>query len=344
MRVLTIVGNRPQFIKSAPLSTALRDAGIDEAVLHTGQHYDRELSQVFYDELGLTEPRYQLGLRSSDPAAMLPGIRGAVEAEHPDWVLVYGDTNSTLAGAQAADAVAVAHVEAGLRSFDESMPEERNRVAVDRLAALLLCPDERSASQLASEGVGGVREVVGDVMADAHRLFAPIAARRSRILEEVGVAPGQYLLVTLHREANVTPERLARISAGLDRLEEPIVFPIHPRTRAALAAQGAHRFQPRDPVGYLDFSVLAANARVIVTDSGGVQKEAYWHHVPCVTMRANTEWVDTIEVGANVLVDDDPDALVASVASARFPAQAPPLYGDGHASERIAAALYARRP
>lgn len=344
MRVLTIVGNRPQFIKSAPMSAAMREADIDEVVLHTGQHYDRELSQVFYDELGLAEPRYRLGLHSSDPEAMLPSIRSAVEAERPDWVLVYGDTNSTLAGAQAAGSVAVAHVEAGLRSFDQSMPEERNRIAVDRLAALLLCPDERSAAQLASENVAGAREVVGDVMVDAYRLFAPIAARQSHILDELGLASKEYVLVTLHREANVAPLRLARIAAGLDRIEEPIVFPIHPRTRAALAELGAHRFHPRDALGYLDFSVLAANARVIVTDSGGVQKEAYWHRVPCVTVRPSTEWIDTVEVGANVLVDDDPDALVAAVASARFPTQAPPLYGDGHAAGRVAEALYARRP
>lgn len=343
MRILTVVGNRPQFIKSAPLSTALRDAGIDEAVVHTDQHYDRELSQVFYDDLGLAAPRYRLGLRSSDPEAMVPGIRAAVEAERPDWVLVYGDTNSTLAGAQAAGDVPVAHVEAGLRSFDLTMPEERNRIAVDRMSALLLCPDERSSEQLRSEGVQGRREVVGDVMADAHRLFAPIAARRSRILGEIGVVPQGYLLVTLHREANVAEGRLRRIAAGLDRLNEPIVFPTHPRTRAALAG-ATHRFATHDPVGYLDFSALAASARVIVTDSGGVQKEAYWHRVPCVTLRPSTEWVDTVEVGANVLVDDDADALVAAVAVARFPPDAPQLYGDGHASGRIAEALYARRP
>ncbi len=344
MRVLTIVGNRPQFIKSAPLSTALRDAEIEEVVLHTGQHYDRELSQVFYDELGLDEPRYRLGLRSSDPAAMLPGIRGAVQAERPDWVLVYGDTNSTLAGAQAAGEVPIAHVEAGLRSFDDSMPEERNRIEVDRRSRLLLCPDERSARQLEREELTGQREVVGDVMADANRLFGPIAARRSRILEQLGLAPQRFLLVTIHRVGNLRPDRLARIVEGLGRLDEQIVFPVHPRTRSALAALGPLEFELLDPVGYLDFSTLAASARVIVTDSGGVQKEAYWHRVPCVTLRPSTEWVDTVEAGANVLADDDPDAIVAAVAAARFPARAPELYGDGHAAERIAAALYAWRP
>src|SRR5437870_2278699 len=212
MLVLSVVGNRPQFIKSAPLSAALGAAGIDEVTLHTGQHYDPELSQIFYDELGLAEPRYRLDVRQSDPHRMVPGIREAVEREQPDWVLVYGDTNSTLAGAQAAGATPVAHVEAGLRSFDQEMPEERNRIAVDRIAALLLCPDERSSAQLAAEEVAGRREVVGDVMADAARIFGPIAHERSRVLERLDLQPGAYVLVTLHREATVTQnERLRRI-------------------------------------------------------------------------------------------------------------------------------------
>jgi UDP-N-acetylglucosamine 2-epimerase len=343
MLVLSVVGNRPQFIKSAPLSAALRAAGIDEISLHTGQHYDRELSQIFYDELDLPEPRYHLELRQSDPHRMVPGIRERVEREQPDWVLVYGDTNSTLAGAQAAGATPLAHVEAGLRSFDLEMPEERNRIAVDRISTLLLCPDERSAAQLEREGAAGRREVVGDVMADANRIFAPIARERSQILGTLGVAPGEYALATVHREANVRPERLSRIIQALDSLELPLVFPAHPRTREALA-ELPHRFRTIEPVGFLDFAALASQARVVITDSGGVQKEAYWYHVPCVTLRPSTEWVDTVEVGANVLVDDDPAAVVRAVTEARFPADAPELYGDGHASERIAAALYAWRP
>jgi UDP-N-acetylglucosamine 2-epimerase len=343
MLVLSVVGNRPQFIKSAPLSAALRAAGIDEVALHTGQHYDPELSQIFYDELSLPEPRYRLDLRQSDPHRMVPGIREAVEREQPDWLLVYGDTNSTLAGAQAAGATPVAHVEAGLRSFDLEMPEERNRIAIDLIAALLLCPDERSSAQLEAEGAAGQREVVGDVMADANRIFAPIARERSQILATLGVAPGEYALVTVHREANVRPERLSRIVSALDSLELPLVFPAHPRTRDALAGV-PHRFRTIEPLGFIDFAALASQARVVVTDSGGVQKEAYWYHVPCVTLRPNTEWVDTVEVGANVLADDDPAAVTRAVAAARFPADAPELYGDGHASERIAAALYAWRP
>jgi UDP-N-acetylglucosamine 2-epimerase len=344
VRVLTVVGNRPQFVKSAPLSAALRDAGIHEIVLHTGQHYDRELSDVFFEELGLAEPRYRLGLETADVDAMRPRIADAVEAERPDWVLVLGDTNSTLAGALAAGLVPVAHVEAGLRSFDRSMPEEYNRIMVDRMSALLLCPDERSADQLERERVAGRRVVVGDVMADANRLFGPIARERSTILERVGVEPGRYVLVTVHRQANVQLERLRRIVEGLNRLDEPIVFPVHPRTRAALEDAGPRSFETIAPLGFLDFAALTSQARVVVTDSGGVQKEAYWYGVPCVTLRPSTEWVDTVEVGGNVLVGDDPDAVERAVHEARFPEDPPPLYGDGQASGRVAAALYAVSP
>ncbi|MGH3026046.1 MAG: UDP-N-acetyl glucosamine 2-epimerase, partial [Gaiellaceae bacterium] len=234
-RVLTVVGNRPQFIKSAPLSLALRTAGVDEVVLHTGQHWDPEMSQVFFDELGLPEPHHRLDLRTADTAAMTLPIREVVERERLDWVIVLGDTNTTVAGAHAAgEEVPVAHVEAGLRSFDLEMPEERNRIEVDRMAAVLLAPDDRSARQLESEHVPGRIEVVGDVMADAARVFGPIARDRSHALEELGLEPRGFLLVTLHREANLRPERLRRIVDGLDRLDERIVFPAHPRTRRVL--------------------------------------------------------------------------------------------------------------
>ncbi len=259
-------------------------------------------------------------------------------------MLVYGDTNSTLAGAEGAGDVPVAHVEAGLRSFDLSMPEERNRIAVDRIAALLLCPDERSAAQLTAEGVAGKAEVVGDVMADAARLFTPVARERSQVLAQLGLVPGSYALATVHREANVTDERrLRRIVDGLRRIPGPLVFPAHPRTREALERLGLE-LATIPPVGYLDFTALASQARVILTDSGGLQKEAYWHGIPCVTMRPSTEWVDTVAAGANVLVDDDPDAIEQAAGAAAFPTDAPTLYGDGHASERVAAALYASRP
>jgi UDP-N-acetylglucosamine 2-epimerase len=338
VRVLSVVGNRPQFIKSGPVSAALREAGIDEVVVHTGQHYDRELSEVFFEELGLDEPAYRLDLHTADPDAMRPRVAAAVQRERPDWVLVYGDTNSTLAGATAAGAVRVAHVEAGLRSGDLAMPEERNRIEVDRLSALLFCPDERSRETLLEEGVRGGIEVVGDVMADASFRLAPIARERSRILQRVGVAAGGYLVATVHREANVRPERLVRIVDGLGRTGEPVVFPAHPRTRARLEDVPAN-VTVLDPLGYLDMAALCSQARVIVTDSGGLQKEAYWYRVPCVTTRPSTEWVDTVELGANVLVDDDPVRLAAAVASARMPDERPPLYGDGAAAQRVAASL-----
>jgi UDP-GlcNAc3NAcA epimerase len=335
MKVLSVVGNRPQFIKSAQLSLAHRAAGIDEVVLHSGQHYDAEMSQVFFDQLGLAAPAYRLGVHSADPDAMQPGIHDAIEHERPDWTLVYGDTNTTLAGARAAAAagVRVAHIEAGLRSGDLTMPEEHNRIEVDRVSDVLFAPDERSRDTLAAEGVGGRVEVVGDVMRDALDLFAPIARERSSIER------GDFLLVTIHREANVRPKRLARIVEGLNRLDERIVFPAHPRTASLVSGLGPH-IELVPPVGYLDFVSLASRARVILTDSGGLQKEAYWLGVPCVTLRPSTEWVDTVVAGANVLVDDDPDAIESAVANARMPDERPELYGDGHASGRIAAALY----
>ena len=336
MRVLSVVGNRPQFIKSAPLSVALREAGIDELLLHTGQHWDPAMSQVFFEELGIPEPAYRLDLRTADVDAMAAPIADVVERERPDWVLVYGDTNSTLAGAHAAGGVPVAHVEAGLRSFDLSMPEERNRIEVDRLAAVLFCPDERSAQQLASEDVPGRAEVVGDVMADATRVFAPIAARR----ETPFARP--YAALTIHREANTKPARLREIVAALGEADTRFVFPVHPRTRHVLdehAIALPSNVEAIEPLGYLEMLALVAEAAAVVTDSGGLQKEAYWLGRPCVTVRPNTEWVDTVAAGANRLTE--PEGIATALAEASFPESAPPLYGDGHASERIAASLYA---
>jgi UDP-N-acetylglucosamine 2-epimerase len=340
MRVLTVVGNRPQFVKSAPLSVAFRDAGIEEVVAHTGQHWDAELSQVFFDELALPEPAHRLDLRTADVEALTSAVRAVLDAERPDAVVVLGDTNSTLAGARAAVAagVSLAHVKAGLRSGDLSMPEERARIEVDRCASLLLCPDERSVATLAAEGVAGRALVVGDVMADATLRFAPIARQRVPPPHD----PGSYVVATVHREANVRPARLRRIIDGLSRSDGPVVFPAHPRTASVLRDEGIDtgpNIELREPFGYLAFASAASQARVIATDSGGLQKEAYWFGVPCVTMRPSTEWVDTVEQGANVLVDDDPDAIEAAVRAAVFPAAAPALYGDGRASERIAEAL-----
>jgi UDP-GlcNAc3NAcA epimerase len=344
MRILSIVGNRPQFIKSGPLSLALQNRA-DEVVLHTGQHYDHELSQVFFDELGLEPPKHRLeagsGSHAEQTARMLPGIEAAVVAEKPDLVLVYGDTNSTLAGALAASKlrVSVAHVEAGLRSFDRRMPEELNRVLVDRVSSLLFAPSGTAVENLKDEGIiEGVHEV-GDVMLDANLRLAPIARERSQALELAGVAPGTYALVTVHREANTREPALGRIVEALNALEEPVVFPLHPRTAGAIESMGlrlAGHVHPRPPAGYLDFAALASQARVVLTDSGGVQKEAYWYEVPCVTLRENTEWVETVEAGWNHLVGTDPGAIVAASREASPGPEHPSLYGDGHAADLIA--------
>jgi UDP-GlcNAc3NAcA epimerase len=345
MKVFSVVGNRPQFVKAAPTSVALRERGIEEIVLHTGQHYDRELSQVFFEELGLEEPRHALDLRIADPAEMRAAISGPLREEAPDWVLVYGDTNSTLAGALAAAeaGVPLAHVEAGLRSGDLEMPEERNRIEVDRRSALLFTPDERSRDTLAEEGVPGRAEVVGDVMADATRLFEPIARERVD-----PVVDGPYDVLTLHREANTKPERLRRLVESLNATGRAFVFPVHPRTRKALDEHGIEpgpQVRQLAPVGYLEMLALVADARAVVTDSGGLQKEAYWLRVPCVTLRPSTEWVDTVRVGANTLVDpDEPGHLAEVLTAASFPQDAPELYGDGRAAARIAEALYTLRP
>ena len=342
MKVLSVVGNRPQFIKSGPLSVALRGRGIREVVVHTGQHYDRELSAVFFEELELPPPAYALDLQTADVERLTPAVAGAVDAERPDWVLVYGDTNSTLAGARAASRTPVAHVEAGLRSGDLTMPEEHNRIEVDRISSLLFTPDERSKDVLEAEGVQGRIDVVGDVMADANMRLAPLARERSRILKELGLEAGDYAVATVHREANVQPDRLARILEGLSRLGERVVLPAHPRARAAVASNRlllGTNVALVDPLGYMDFAALASQARVILTDSGGLQKEAYWYGVPCVTLRPSTEWKDTVELGANVLVDDDPDAIAKAAANAHMPPNRPELYGDGQAASRIADVL-----
>jgi UDP-GlcNAc3NAcA epimerase len=347
VKILSVVGNRPQFIKSAPLSLALRNRA-DEVTLHTGQHYDRELSEVFFEELELAPPAYRLdagsGSHAEQTARMLPGIERVVLDERPDTVLVYGDTNSTLAGALAAAKAGfpVAHVEAGLRSFDRTMPEELNRIVVDRLSELLFCPTETAVANLRREGVVDGIHVVGDVMLDANLRLAPIARERSRALAEAGVAPGEYVLATIHRPVNVRPGTLQNIVEGLGRLGEPVVFPAHPRTRDALSSQGVE-LPPNvtllPPAGYLDFAALASQARVVVTDSGGVQKEAYWYAVPCVTVRTTTEWMETVETGWNRLAAAEADQLVTAVAEAQRNLNHPSLYGDGHAADLTADVL-----
>jgi UDP-N-acetylglucosamine 2-epimerase len=352
MKIVTVVGARPQFIKAAPLSRALRaQRGVQEVLVHTGQHYDDAMSAVFFRELDLPPPDLNLGAGSGShaeqTAAMLTALEAVLLRERPAGVLIYGDTNSTLAAALAAAklGVPVAHVEAGLRSYNRAMPEEINRVVADALASLLFCPSSVSAANLVREGITRGVHVVGDVMYDAVRE----AAARARdsvagpLPARLGVAPGGYLLATVHRAANTDdPARLSAIVAALNALAEPVVFPVHPRTAKALAALDhplAPHVQAIAPVGYLDMVALESNARMILTDSGGVQKEAYWLAVPCLTLRGETEWVETVEQGWNRLVGTDPATILAAVAGFHPQGTPPQVFGDGHAAERIAAIL-----
>jgi len=351
LRVVTVIGNRPQFVKAAAVSRLLR-AAHEELLVHTGQHHDDELSTVFVEELGVPRPERELGIHggtnTDQTARMLAALGPLLGSERPDVVLVYGDTNSTLAGGLAAAQarIPVAHVEAGMRSFDRAMPEELNRVLTDHLADVLLCPSETAVENLEREHVVGRVDLVGDVMVDVALLFQPRALADPAPLERAGVAPGEYLLATAHRAGNVDdPARLRRLVDLLLALPLPVVMPLHPRTRARLEAAGWRaeleheprvRLQP--PLGYLEFTALLGHARGVLTDSGGVQKEAYLAGVPCVTLRDTTEWVETVQTGWNALVDLDAAAALAAL-ERRPPAERPALYGDGRAGARVVAAL-----
>jgi UDP-GlcNAc3NAcA epimerase len=325
-------------------------AAHDELLVHTGQHYDDELSAIFVRELDVPRPDVELhlggGTNTHQTARMLGALGELLADESPDAVLVYGDTNSTLAGALAAAQarLPVAHVEAGMRSFDRAMPEEINRVVTDHVSDLLLAPSQVAADHLARESVAGAVMVVGDVMVDVARVLAPRARADETALKQAGVAPGAYVLATAHRAGTVDdPRRLAQLVELLLAVERPVVLPLHPRTRARLDAAGLlARLQAGvtllAPLGYLAFTALLLRASAVLTDSGGVQKEAYLAGVPCVTLRDTTEWVETVEAGWNVLVDLDVAAALAALGRAR-PAQRPPLYGDGHAADRVVAAI-----
>ena len=353
MKVVTVVGNRPQFVKAAAVSRQLREHA-DEVLVHTGQHYDDEMSAVFFAELGVPRPALELelgtGSNTEQTARMLSAIAPVLEAERPDCVLVYGDTNSTLAGGLAAAQaqIPVAHVEAGMRSFDRAMPEELNRVLTDHLSSLLLCSSEAPAVHLRAERVAGRVEVVGDVMVDVALLVQPRALADDAPLRDAGVRPGRYLLATAHRAGNVDdPARLQRLVDLLMVLPLPVVLPLHPRTGARLDAAGlldgllaADHVRITPPLGYLAFTALLTRAKAMLTDSGGVQKEAYLAGIPCVTLRDTTEWTETVDAGWNVLVDLDADAALAAL-DAPVPARRPELYGDGRAGERVVAALRA---
>ena len=312
MRVLTVVGARPQFVKAAPVSHALAQAGVEEILVHTGQHFDVEMSQVFFDELNIPAPRYNLevhgGGHGEMTGRMLIALEPVVREERPDVLLIYGDTNSTLAGALVAAKlhIPIAHVEAGLRSFNRRMPEEINRILADQVSSLLLCPTRTAIENLAAEGITRGVHHVGDVMYDATLLATDIALRRSNILAQLGVEAGAYAMATVHRAENTDDAaRLARVLAWLreQARAQPVVFPIHPRTKARAEELGLsfEGLVTCGPVGYLDMARLLNGAVAVFTDSGGVQKEAYFHRKPCVTLRDETEWVETIECGWNRL-------------------------------------------
>jgi UDP-N-acetylglucosamine 2-epimerase (non-hydrolysing)/UDP-GlcNAc3NAcA epimerase len=351
VKILTVVGNRPQFIKAAAVSRALRRVH-EEVLVHTGQHHDGELSDVFFSELALPSPDLELALgggsNSSQIARMLAALERALASVRPGAVLVYGDTNSTLAGALAAAGAALplVHVEAGMRSFDRTMPEELNRVLTDHASDLLLCASETAVQNLQAESVAGRIVLAGDVMVDlalrrAGKARGDISALTARALE-----PGAYLLLTAHRPGNVDePRRLGALVELVRTLPAPVIFPLHPRTRARLEQAGLlaeleaiPHVQLSAPLGYEEFASLLAHARAVLTDSGGVQKEAYLAGVPCVTLRANTEWVETVAAGWNTLVDLDTRAALEALERTP-PAAHPPLYGDGHAAERCVEAI-----
>ena len=361
MKIVTVVGARPQFVKAATVSRAIRDhnqnqvdSPMNEVIVHTGQHYDQNMSQVFFDELEIPRPDYNLEVSGGSHGAMtgrmLERIEQVLMEENPDWVLIYGDTNSTLAGALAAAKlhIPVAHVEAGLRSFNMRMPEEVNRILADRISTLLFCPTNTAVKNLRREGVTKGVHNVGDVMYDASLFYRDMARDKSSILEDMHLPEGEYVLVTCHRAENTDDlKRMNRIVNALERLgkEIRVVFPIHPRTRKALVRIERYErlmetVEAIQPVSFLDMVRLEESAAMIVTDSGGVQKEAYFFKVPCVTLRNETEWVETVECGWNALVSPDDEGIYEAIRSAMVKSrhsrrECESLYGDGKAANTI---------
>ena len=358
MKICVIIGARPQFIKSAAISRAisaynslaLTSSRLTEVIIHTGQHYDEGMSAVFFQELGIPEPAYNLavgsGSHGQQTGEMLVAIEKVLMTEQPDWIFVYGDTNSTLAGALAGAKlhIPIAHVEAGLRSFNRHMPEEINRVVTDHLSTVLFCPSQISVNNLAAEGILTGVSIVGDVMADAMQFAAEKTSANSNIMERLGLSPQSYLFATVHRAENTdNSQRLTNILSAFETMHKTIVFPVHPRTRKLLKNSG---YKPPeyvrliDPVSYFDNIALEKSARIIMTDSGGMQKEAYWLKVPCITLRDETEWVETVELGWNILAGSDQQKIVNAVRYFAPPEEHPLLYGDGRAAEKIINMLF----
>lgn len=361
-KIVTIVGARPQFIKAAAVSRAIAafnkensNARIDELIVHTGQHYDANMSKVFFEQLQIPAPAKNLevgsGSHGEQTGLMLERIEKVLLDEKPDWVLIYGDTNSTLAGALAASKlhIPVAHVEAGLRSYNRKMPEEINRIVADHLATLLFCPTETAVNNLAKEGITEGLHKVGDVMYDSVLFNSTLAEDSSNILDKLELQPQSYYLATIHRAENTDdPDRLNDILSALQQIDTKVVLPLHPRTKKTLGAgleKLSELIKTTDPVPYLDMLILEKNARIILTDSGGVQKEAYWFGTPCITLRDQTEWVELVDAGANQVVGTDPEKIRAAVEKVesspkmKLSSAAGELYGNGHSAKQITAIL-----
>lgn len=361
MKIVTVVGARPQFIKAATVSRIIRDeyaALIQEVIIHTGQHFDDNMSSVFFEDLDIPNPSYNLAISGGHHGAMtgrmLENIESILVKEKPDWVLVYGDTNSTLAGALAASKlhIPIAHVEAGLRSLNMRMPEEVNRMLVDRISSLLFCPTNTAVEHLRTENITRGVHNVGDVMHDAARFYGEKASKQSSILASTGLIPGQFALATCHRAENTDdPNRLKSILLALGEITAllPVVLPIHPRTRQQINSYGMDELLAPlmliNPLPFLDMIVLEKASRVILTDSGGVQKEAFFYRVPCITMRDETEWFETVDLGWNQIVGSSLEAIVSAVDTA---IAAPPgnmdiqPFGMGDAANRIVELLNLR--
>ena len=351
IKIVTIVGARPQFIKAAAISRVVRSQHADqvqEILVHTGQHFDENMSKVFFDELDIPEPKYNLEISGGNHGAMTGRMLEAVEnvllAERPDWILIYGDTNSTLAGALAAAKlhIPVAHVEAGLRSFNMRMPEEVNRILADRISTQLFCPTQTAVNNLKSEGVTNGVHNVGDVMYDVALFYRDRARQQSKMLKLLGLKPGAFALATCHRAENTDdPSRLSQILSALTALAKqmPVVLPLHPRTRKLVSEYGLSNHLEKlvltDPLSFLDMVALEQAAQMILTDSGGVQKEAFFYNVPCITMRDETEWVETVESGWNRLVGADGTKILAAACDIQRPASQTMPYGGGNASQQI---------
>jgi UDP-GlcNAc3NAcA epimerase len=338
MKIVSIVGARPQFVKAAVVSRALRLLHT-EILVHTGQHYDTQMSDVFFEELEIPTPHYNLAVGSgphgAQTGAMLAGIEEALQKEQPDWVVVYGDTNSTLAGALAAAKLhfPIVHVESGLRSFNRRMPEEINRIVTDAIADVLLCPSRTALENLKSEGRTTGVHLMADLMAEALAFAVARGQRPSRLLAERGLPSADYLLATVHRAENTDqPDRLRSILSALGRIGSPVVLPLHPRTRQAIETFHIHvadSIKLVEPVSYFEMVALSGAAMMILTDSGGLQKEAYWLGVPCITLRDETEWIETVETGWNKVTGADAERIVTAVRQFRTPAARPALYQEG---------------